>query len=301
VATPAATATASVTVSASAVGGAVFVVDSTGYLYSFDASGNVLTKVHLPGIVSDINGGEIALANGNVYVTIGGSTSIPSNAVVAYTQASLAPVALGSGAFAGLSVPRGIAYDSHNNQFYIGNGGASVTVYDVNGNTVAVTGGWPLHYGPSGMAFDPDNDTLWVANYAGYVGATYGVQEYTEQGGVYTTINPSTQFVSPNAHTEPYSIAYCPGNCAANVVVGFIDDGSGTGVPTVAGYATSGSSADLTFSVVKPYQLTFDAQTDLWIADKGGLLECGLVVGCTLAPAGFASALTPPVYGVAAH
>lgn len=280
-------------------GGSVFVVDSTGYLYSFTDGGTLLTKVQLPGVVGDLNGGEVALANGNVYVTLGASTQT-ANKIVAYTQAGLAPVTLGSGAFGGLETPRGITYDTNVNEFYVGNGGSTVTVYAANGNAVSVSGSFPGHYGPSGMAFDADDNTIWVANYAGFVGANYGTAEYNENGTANQVFDFSTQFVSPNPHTEPYSIAYCPGTCGFKVWVGFIDDGSGQGTPIIAGYNTDGAAYSATFSVVKPYQLAFDSQTYLWVADKGGLLQYGLGTSDNQAPAGFAAVLTPPIYGVGA-
>jgi hypothetical protein len=274
---------------------AVFVVDATGYLLAFDGKGNLQTRVQLPGTVSDINGGEVEVANGNVYVTLGQ----PTNQVVAYTQSSLAPVSLPSGAFSGLFVPRGIAYDTNDNRFYVGNGGSTVTVYDQNGAPVSTTGGFPGHYGPSGMAFDAESDSLWTANYAGYSGAPYGVANYTENGGTAQTFDLTTKFVSPHTHTEPYSIAFCPGNCFGKVWVGFIDDGTHQGTPTVAGYYLDGTLGatipGVTFT--KPYQLAFDAEPGLWVADKGGLFRVGL--GGDITPAGFAPNLTPPIYGVA--
>jgi hypothetical protein len=287
-------AVATVTVASSSAPGAVFVVDSTGYLSAFDGNGNLQARAQLPGTVSDINGGEVALANGNVYVTLGQ----PTDRVVAFTQSSLAPVSPSAGAFSGLFVPRGITYDTNADRFYVGNGGSTVTVYDQNGASVATTGGFPGHYGPSGMAFDAENDSIWAANYAGYSGAPYGVADYTENGGAAQTFDLTTKFVSPNAHTEPYSIAFCPGSCAAGKVwVGFIDDGSRQGTPVVAGYGVDGTSSGVTFSVTKPYQLDVDAQTYVWVADKGGLFKYGL--GGSQPPAGFAAHLTPPIYGVA--
>ena len=294
-------ASATVTVSAPQPQGSTFIVDSTGYLLSFDANGAPITKVKLPGTVGDLNGGEVALANGNVYVTLGA----PTNAVVAYTQAGLNPVTLANGAFSGLNTPRGIAYDSHNQRFYIGNGGAGVNVYDMNGGTISVNTGFPNRYGPSGVAYDGDNNTVWVANYAGYAGATYGTAEYNEDGTATQTINLTTQFVSPNAHTQPYAMGYCPVGCGANnnikVWVGFIDDGSGQGTPIVQAYDTTGAViGGFAVSVVKPYQVSFDSVGNLWIADKGGIIWEVPFQGNN-APESMKASLTSPIYGVAAN
>jgi hypothetical protein len=280
---------------------AVFVVDSTGYLYAFDANGNLRQKVLLPGTVADENGGEVALANGAVYVTLG----TPTNAVVSYSQSTLEPLTLGGGAFSGLFVPRGIVYDTDDAQFFIGNGGSTIKAYDMYGGSAATPGGFPNNYGPSGVAYDSLDHTIWVANYVGSPcpSCTHGTAEYTESGGTAQTINLATQFVSPNAHTEPFSIGYCPGACLlGNIFVGFIDDGSGLGSPVIAAYSVDGgSSSALTgFSFLKPYQLSFDSQTFLWVADKGALHKIGLGSGDVLPP-GFATALTPPIFGVAAN
>src|SRR5450631_933449 len=77
-------------------------------LYIFDAEGNLRQSTKLSGTVGDLNDGQVALANGNVYVTLG----TPTNAVVAFGQNDLLPVSLPSLAFHGLSVPRGIVFDS---------------------------------------------------------------------------------------------------------------------------------------------------------------------------------------------
>ncbi len=293
---------ATVTVNAAAVTGSVFIVDSTGYLYSFNATYGLITKVQLPGSVGDLNGGEVALANGNVYVTLGS----PTNAVVAYTQAGLEQVELGNGAFSGLNTPRGIAYDVHAKRFYIGNGGAGVNVYDQDGNSVSVSGGFPGNYGPSGVAYDGDNDTLWVANYAGYANAPYGTAEYEEDGTTAQTFDLTTQFVAPFAHSEPYAVGYCPTNCGAaesiKVWIGFIDDGSGEGTPLVQAYYTDGGVvAGVQLPLVKPYQVSFDSLGDVWVADKGGIWEPNFLLFDNNVLASMSDALTPPIYGVAAN
>jgi DNA-binding beta-propeller fold protein YncE len=103
--------------------------------------------VALPTPIGDINGGGIALAEGYLYVTIGQFT----NAVASY-DLTLAPHTLPVNAFAGLFVPRGIAYDPSDAEYYVGNGGSTVTVYDAAGSTVPASGGFPGDYGPSGVA-----------------------------------------------------------------------------------------------------------------------------------------------------
>jgi len=269
---------------------AVFVVDSTSTLYSFDGSGTLRGKVKLGATVGNLNGGEIALDSTNVYVTLGS----PANDVAVYSQNTLAPVAI---SFTGMNVPRGIAFDSHNDQLYVGNGGSTVTVYKQNGSGVSETGGFPSTYGPSGVAYDETDHTIWVASYGPSI---YGTAEFNEDGSSAQAINLTTQFVSPNPHTQSYSIAYCPGACLpGNVLVGFIDDGSGMGTAVVAGYTKAGALVGSSTGFTKPYQLTFDASTYLWVADESGLFKIGAGAG-NVVPSGFTTTLTPPIYGVGA-
>jgi hypothetical protein len=270
---------------------AVFVVDSTATLYVFDAEGNLRQSTKLSGTVGDLNGGQVALANGNVYVTLG----TPTNAVVAFGQDDLAPVTLPTLAFHGLSVPRGIVFDSNNSQFYIANGATTVTAYDMYGGALSSPPSFNA-YGPSGIAYDSGDHTLWVANYGP---SPYGTDEYNENGANTVSIDIATQFVSPHTHTTSYSIGYCPGACAlGNIYVGFIDDGSNLGTPVIGSYALDGGYVSSITTITKPYQLTFDSQTYLWVADKSGLHKFSL--GETALPPGFAAALTPPIYGVGA-
>src|SRR5208283_4167444 len=113
--------------------------------------------VGIPPYANNLNGGGITVAQGNVYITMGQ----PSNSVVAYTGVTLQPVALAEGSFSGLSVPRGIVFDPTNSQFYVANGAASMLVFDVNGNPVSVAGSFPGVYGPSGLAYDSVDNTIW--------------------------------------------------------------------------------------------------------------------------------------------
>jgi hypothetical protein len=284
---------------------AVFVIDSTGSLISFDAQGNKLASVALPTPVGDINGGGIALSSGNLYVTVGQ----PTNSVVSFTT-GLAPNPLPGGSFAGLSVPRGIAYDAPHSFFFVGNGAATVNVYDPNGNPVQ-DGLFPLHYGPSGVAYDPDDDLTWVANYVGAaVTGTpqFGVQDYEFDGAAAHVHDYSTQFVGP-AHTEPYSVAVCPHSATGGdtiVEVGFIDDGGGQGTANIHSFLTNGQSLGNAPQqpVTRPYAISCDPQAQIYVADESGLY-IGHVTGSVRPAAQYvgnpgAFAVTPPVYGVLA-
>jgi DNA-binding beta-propeller fold protein YncE len=284
-------------------GPAIFVIDSTDTLRAFDATGNPTGSVSLmndaggPPSIGSLNGGGITLASGNVYVT----TGRPS---VSVFDLALSPQAPDPGAFPGLSVPRGIAFDSHAGEFFVGNGGASVSVYDASGARAAADGGFPNHYGPSGMAYDPDDQTVWVANYAGFPASVYGVAEYSETGQASQTFAYSSQFVAPQNHQEPYSIAVCPEAAAGGstvVVVGFIDDGSGLGTGSVQAYSTNGVPQGAPFAFAKPYALSCDSVGRVYVGDEAGLFSIDIRGGAACAlPAGSFPGLQPPIYGTLA-
>lgn len=285
----------------SASSAALYLIDSTGALISFDAQGNKLASVALPTPVGDLNGGGIALASGNLYVTIGQ----PTNSVVSFTPA-LAPSALPAGSFAGLDAPRGIAYDTVSSLFFVGNGAASVTAYDPNG-TAAQEGLFPFHYGPSGVAYDVDDDLVWVANYVGVPvsGAPqFGVQDYGYNGTASDQWDYTKSFVAP-AHTQPYAITVCPKAATGGqttIVVGFIDDGSGQGENSVYAFSRSGALLGGTVDtfVTPPHHINALSCTphgNVFVADDTGLWEWPGPGGLPAASDNV-TAYTAPVYGV---
>lgn len=283
---------------------AVYVIDSTATLFAFDGQGNLLSHASLPTPIGALNGGGMTLASGAVYVTVGQQT----NRVSAYDATTLAPHSLSASAFAGLSVPRGIAYDSNVSEFFVGNGAATVNVFDASGGAAAPTGSFPGHYGPSGVAYDSDDHTIWVANYVGSTPASpphYGVTEYTQSGDSAQTFDYASQFVSPASPTEPYSIAVCLSAATGGaplVLVGFIDDGSGQGTRSVQAYSTSGApvGAPAQGSLTNPYSIACSTSGTVYVADRSGLYQ-GTIgsSGLTgLGPASGFAGLTPPIYGV---
>lgn len=283
--------------------GSLFVIDSTNRLFSFDSSGNLLGSIAVPSPIGNINGGGMTLAAGSLYIT----TGQPTNEVSSY-ELTLVPQALPASAFSGLSVPRGIAFDPDDGEFYVDNGAATVNVYGAAGASVAVTGGFPGFYGPSGVAYDPDDQTIWVANYVGAPAASpplHGVAEYTASGAVAQTINYASSFVVPTAHVEPYSITVCPaattGGKGTVVVVGFIDDGSGLGTGVVQSYTTAGTTLAPPFGGLtnKPYALSCTSGGEVYVADITGLYLMNILDQNQSLPGPF-TGLTPPLYGVLA-
>jgi hypothetical protein len=284
-------------------GAAIFVLDSTNSLLAFDSSGNALGSVAAPSPIGLMNGGGIALASGNLYLTVGE----PANAISEFSL-GLAPQSLEAGAFAGTSVPRGIAFDCQDRELFVTNGSLGfaepLDVYDLWGTLVLVDGGLPNSYGASGISYDPDDGTLWVANYPGFPTAQYGVAEYSETAEQVQTFDYSTQFVSPGNHQEPYAIAVCPKAVvggATLVVVGFIDDGSGLGTGAVQAYTIDGAPHGASYAFAKPNALSCNSSGRVYVADHAGLFSIDIRDGTpgTSLPGPFPG-LTPPVYGVVA-
>jgi hypothetical protein len=294
-----------VSCTASAAGGpAFYVIDSTATLFAFDANGNRVTSVALPAgsaaSIGALNGGGITTDANNVYVTLGQ----PANRVVAFNKTNLAPVALAAGSFASLNTPRGIAYDPHNQQFYVANGGSTVTVYNGTGVQLGTTFTTGI-YGPSGVAFDATDNTLWVANYVGGTGTanpTYGVAKFLEDGTVAATPYNPAQIqvpVSNSNHELPYAITYCSGGTFAGAFgVGFLSDSTGLGAGEAAGYlAATGTllGGGLSPIVGNPRALSCSSTGDLYAATDSGLyIFNGTSLMLESAPAG----LTAPIFGV---
>jgi hypothetical protein len=170
--------------------------------------------------------------------------------------------------------------------------------------------------GASGVAWDPDDGTIWVADYLGAPqtgGPQYGVTEYfaldnSALGASAQTFNYATQFAPTSPTQEPYAIAVCPKSATGGttlIVVGFTDDGQG-GIRSVQPFTTSGAPVGppLTGDLGGLSALSCDAVGNVYIADTMGLFRnpvtsSGFTPGqnASLASPGFAG-LTPPIYGV---
>lgn len=285
----------------------VYVVDSTHTLFAFDSQGNKLASAALPGqaaSIGNLNGGGITVDASNVYVTLGA----PSTGVAAFSRTTLQPVTLASGAFSNLNTPRGIVFDPANSQFYVANGGSTVTIYNATGGyltSVNQTGAGI--YGPSGIAYDPLDNAIWVANYTGggsSTNPTYGIAEFSPSGTIvqnYPTANtnPPTPFAPPvnTGHEMPYTIAYC-GNALA---VGFISDGSNSGSSEGGGYSTAGASLGSGYAgpITNLHAMACASNGNVYVAADNGLLEYANATGTSVAlPSGGFAGLTPPIYGV---
>jgi len=290
----------------------VYVVDSTNNLLAFDASGNKLAQVQLPLGISNINGGGITTDATNVYVTIGQSRSgYLSGAVVAFDKTTLAPVSLGAGSFAQVATPRGIVFDPHNSQFYVGNGGTTVSVYGASGNYLSSFPRGPSAdaiYGPSGVAFDATHDVIWVANLTGGSGVnpTYGVAQFAENGSV--DFDAAAQFVAPgNTHELPYAIGYCASASMGGtdyVAVGFQADNSGQGVALGAVYTTAGVLVGAfnpqLASSAQPNAISCSSAGTVYVAASDGLHTFSTSgTGVNLPANGF-QGLVAPIFGVLA-
>jgi hypothetical protein len=284
-------------------GPSIFVVDSTSTLFAFDSSGALSASVTIPA-VSELVGAGIAYGNDTVFVTTG------SPSVLAF-RPNLRPLQFTCGAFHGLSVPRGIAYDCLNQALYLAGGSSvGVVVFNVGGfPDVQITGTFPNEESPSGVAYDADDETIWVANDVGAPDAgapEAGVTEYTTKGYAADAPNYASQFTPP-AHDAPYAITVCTKKATGGqtlVIVGFIDDGSGLGSGVVQAYAVDGTKdgAPLPGPFTKPLALSCTSTGRVYVADASGFYWVDWVGGAFEASdggiAGAFGGLTPPVLGV---
>ncbi len=294
-------------------GAKVYAVDSTNTLFEFDAQGNFIASAHLPGAagsVGNLNGGGITVDATNVYVTMGA----PSTGVAAFNKSTLATVTLANGSFSNLATPRAITYDPLNSQFYVANGGSTVTVYGASGaylSSFSQSSG--ALYGPSGISYDATDNALWVANYTGGAASAtpaYGISEFTPSGTLIHNFptgnsNPPTPFAPPvnSGHELPYAIGYClgTGSTPANALaVGYISDGGNQGVAEAAGYDITGTLSGSGYpSPTNLHALACAPGGTVFAATDNGLKEYG-VFGGSLGPATTAfPGMTPPIYGVA--
>ena len=302
---------AQVTCVGGATAPAVYVIDSTNTLFAFDANGTKLAQVTLPARISNINGGGITTDAKNVYVTIGqSSTGYPHGAVLAYNKTSLVPAPLAVGSFSQVNVPRGIVYDEHNAQFYVGNGGSTVTTYGASGNFLGSFNGTGAIYGPSGVAFDATDSWIWVANYTGGGGLnpTWGVANFQEDGYLGQTIMPASQFLAPTTPSRelPYSIGYCASsqvNGTDYVAVGFLPDASNQGgTPQGGVYTTAGKLVSAFSSLAaQPNAISCSAAGTIYVAANDGLHAYSTAGVSVSLPSGGFAGLTAPIFGVFAQ
>jgi len=279
---------------------ALFVIDSTDTLFSFDAAGNYLHQTPLGASVEDLNGGGLTLRQNTVYVT----ANAPSAHVLAFDATTLQPVTLPSGSFANMNTTRQIAYDPHDSRFYVADNNGFVWVFDANGNLVTSLATIETYLaGPAGIAFDSTNDSVWVASYP-IGGTTNEVMDFTESLGIAQTINSTTQFLPPPPFTTseyPTAIAYCPSaGVIAMVFRNTSDSGGGEGQTYVATGASAGNSYGTGFvgTMTNPHAVTCSSNGEIFVAADNGLLEFN-VGGSNLGPAsGAFPKLTPPIYGV---
>jgi DNA-binding beta-propeller fold protein YncE len=286
---------------------AIYVIDSTYTLFEFDAHGNSVASVNLPGSTSSVgnlNGGGITVDANNVYVTLGA----PSTGVVAFNRTTLAPVALATGAFPNLNTPRGIVFDPISSQFYVANGGSTVTVYNAAGGYLSsFNQSSPAIYGPSGIAYDSIDNAIWVANYVGGTSSTtpaHGISEWNPNDSLImnfpsSNTNPPMPFAPPvnTGHELPYAISFC-GNALA---VGYISDGTGSGISEAEGFTMAGSPLGAPFggTITNLHATACDPNGNAFVAADNGLLEYDDATGASIAlPAGGFAGLKPPIYGV---
>jgi hypothetical protein len=288
---------------------AVFVIDSTNTLFSFDAQGHSIGSVALPGTIDANNGGGITYAPNAVsndynfpflYVTSGGA----SNSVSAYSL-SLVPFAVpGIPFFPNLQDPRAIAYDVHDNQFYVadGHGLCAYVPYPsgiLDASPFCLNGGGSAR---TGAAYDPDDQTIWTSSPAANNGDVY---EFTE------SLAPFAPQPSAFGNVLATFVTVCPSAATGGATVVLTGGPNGTDPWLSDGTPLPFNNAQA-FGNSTTYGASCDPSGNLYLATQSGLFLAKVsatgfqsatpstagVMGVGLAP-GFPG-LVPPIYAVLA-
>ena len=170
----------------------------------------------------------------------------------------------------------------------------------------------PGHYGPSGVAYDGADNTLWVANYFGATQTPppqYSVTEYKQDGSGAKSFDYTTAFIPPSppqVYEQPYAVAHCSKLAsvkAAKVIVGFISDTSGQGHGEIGAYDRDGNpvTGGFTGTISQPNALSCSSGSTIFDADNGGLYRFDVSGNPIVSGPGKFSGLTAPIYGVAAR
>jgi len=150
---------------------ALYVVDATNTLQSFDADGNPLHKMQFNPQVGTLNGG-MTLYHGNLYATsIKGDGAEVTSRVFAYDASTLKQVRLHLGAFTvpadsgapagagGAGTYRAIVYNPDADRFYVASDSLGLLVFDRLGAYVPRTGATAAPV--SALGYDSTQHALW--------------------------------------------------------------------------------------------------------------------------------------------
>jgi hypothetical protein len=319
---------------------AVYAIDANGTLFAFDANGRTLASASITTVngfgntgISNLLGGGITTDAKYVYVTSSpiADLSCPvcygtKGNVLAFDKVTLAfvnsvvpaiPENLPYSTKLYMTTPRGIAYDSVNSQFYIADGAGTLNIYGAQFNYLSAVINQQGAYGPSGVAFDPIDGTIWVANDTNGSGVNpiYGVAEFTGAGAHAQPLNPASLFQAPTLPTTvlPYSIGYCASPArsgTAYVVVGYLGDNSGNGIDE-GGIFTTGGESVAPFSpplgiTAQPNAISCSSTGQVYVAANDGLHiysatanpGVSVIGGEEPMPAKGFQGMVPPIYGV---
>jgi 6-phosphogluconolactonase (cycloisomerase 2 family) len=194
---------------ATVIGGGV---GGDGTIVKFAFSGGTLSNTPTGFADSDgVNPQGLAFdMSGNLYVTNENSDNI---ILYPYSDGTLSN---GGELFttSGLSIPQGLAFDQVGDLYVANrsndyNGVAGIEEFAASDGTPSTTGTMfeyanPTGHDPLDLAFDRSGDL-----YAGFAGATQGIDEYTETDGVLS--NTASQFADDSSGTSLNGIAFSPG------------------------------------------------------------------------------------------
>jgi hypothetical protein len=162
----------------------LYLVNSPGTsLQAYDMQGNATSVITSTPTISGPTGIVFVSANNDLYVST-------TSGVFAYMESGAVDSSVS--AFAGVSSPAGIAYDSNLQEMAVLNGNGTVTLYALTGGTARTT--FSVLSSPTAIVFDPYS--LWF-----YVANASSIKAYSETGTLQTLSGSWSGLSSPSGLT----------------------------------------------------------------------------------------------------
>jgi hypothetical protein len=287
---------------------ALYVVDATNTLQSFDADGNSLRKMPFNSQIGTLNGG-LTLFHGYVYTTsVKGEGAEVTSRVFAYDAITLKQVRLHLGAFtvpedaggpAGAGTYRAIIYNPDTQRFYVASDRLGLLVFDRLGAYIPRAGATAAKAAPvSALAYDSTQHGLWGI-----------IDRHTVKFGDDGASLPGLPVLGAQYRNGrgAVALAFCPGGGeaagpAGALAVAFGDPrlgphSLGAGRTYDAGGKPIGTSYG--GKIVNAHAMSCSPRGGIFIAADNGLLQY-TVQGAQGESHSYSQQLTAPIYGVLA-
>jgi hypothetical protein len=279
---------------------ALYVVDATNTLKSFDEQGNELAEAKFKTEVGTLTG-AMALYQGRLYAASAkAEAGNATGRVFAYNATTLKQVALHLGAFkapAGvgdIGTIRAMVYEPGSDRFYVASELLGLLVFDHAGGYVSRAG---ASAAASALAYDTNQHVLW-----GIVDRH--VVKFSADGS-----DPLPGLAALGAQYRhgrgAVALAYCPGagdGALGSLAVAFGASGLGPrSVDTARTYDAGGKPIGTSYGgkIVNAHAMACSSRSEVFIAADNGLLRY-TVQGAQGGAHSSAQQLTAPIYGVLA-